>query len=48
MIYPTIFCTAELIKKDSEELQSLLDALWADYMRVMNARKVVTAMEGEE
>ena len=48
MIYPKKFCTAELIKFDSEELSALADALWADWQRVNNALKVVRAMENED
>ena len=47
MIYPEKFCTAKLIKFDSDELKNLSDSLWADWERVNNALKVVQAMEDE-
>ena len=48
MKYPEKFCTAELIKFNSDELQHLTDLLWADWERVNNALKVVRAMEDED
>tara|TARA_R110002020_G_scaffold42218_1_gene124023 strand:+ start:14050 stop:14214 length:165 start_codon:yes stop_codon:yes gene_type:complete len=45
MKYPEKFITAELIKKNSEELSAIADALWEDWSRVNNALSVVKSME---
>ena len=46
--YPKKFVMSELLEMTSEELKELDDALYVDWQRVRQARKVVQAIEEEE